>query len=725
MPLATTSSRPFPAFRALAIMAAVVALYLVLGGLLLASRQNTRTLRGEILALDNRLLEIRGGVEKLQSLTLLAAFSGEGDFMAGHEERRLGLARGLDRLRAAPGSEVLALDRLRDGIDAVARAQAGVLALAARGEAAKARALLAGREYDGARDALERTLEECDAAIDRAADAVLDRQEAYVTRALWCIALFLPVFVVAGGLLLGRARREARTNIAARAALAASERRFRATFEQAAVGIAHVGLDGAFLRVNARFGEITGYGREELSRLTFAAITHPDDLGRDLELVNRLEGGEIATYSLEKRYVRKGGDLVWVALTVSLARDDDGRPEYYISVVEDISARKAMEAAARESAETVSALLDATSDRVVLIDRDGKILAVNAAVTDTLGIPAADITGRLAVDLMPGPVTTARLERLRQALDTGRPQRFTDERAGIVFDNIITPLPDAAGGYNRAAMFARDVTRIIRATEAAEAASRAKSEFLANMSHEIRTPLNGILGLTQLLAVSDLGPEQRRDLDDIAAAAGGLLALVEDLLELATIEAGRLELVREPFVLGSVLQAAAAELDAPARKKGLELVVDIGEGVPAILLGDGDRLRQVLLKLGGNAVKFTDSGSARLIVRRDRAASPPGGDAAVLVFSVADTGIGIAREDHARIFENFTQADGSFTRRFGGSGLGLAIARRLVERMGGKIFLESEPGRGSTFSFAIRFELPDGEEELEEAGLRPALRREE
>ncbi len=272
---------------------------------------------------------------------------------------------------------------------------------------------------------------------------------------------------------------------------------------------------------------------------------------------------------------------------------------------------------------------------------------------------------------------------------------------------------DEAGKPVRFAGTRIDITDLKRieaelrqAKEAAEAASRAKSAFLANVSHEIRTPMNAILGMTELALDTDLTDEQRGYLATVHASANALLGIINDLLDFSKIEAGKLALDEAPFSLPRVVHDTARALSVRARQKGLELRCRIGADVPDVLVGDAGRLRQVLLNLVGNAVKFTDAGEVEMSVA---ACGPTAGPAVnpqagvELYFAVSDSGIGIPPEQQGRIFEAFEQADNSTTRRHGGTGLGLSIAARLVGLMGGRIRVESAPGRGSTFSFTARF----------------------
>ncbi len=364
-----------------------------------------------------------------------------------------------------------------------------------------------------------------------------------------------------------------------------------------------------------------------------------------------------------------------------------------------------------DSRDLTKALMNAVTDSFLLVDREGCLLALNEPFAKKYGHTVAEISGTNVFDLFDPDTARQRRDIVGEAVLKRSAVTFTDEKDGYFYQHHIYPITDQKGEVTRVAISASDVTESKRTEQtlkeakvAAEAANQAKSLFLANMSHEIRTPMNAILGLTRILEDSPLAEPERRHVAQIRLSARLLLGILNDILDFSKIEAGQLELERAPFALDEVLRGVSVIVSADAHSKGIAARFEIAPEVPPLLVGDSLRLQQVLINLAGNAVKFTQAGEVVVAVGLLEGR----GDEVILEIAVRDTGIGISPEQRERLFQAFSQADSSTTRRYGGSGLGLVISNRLVTLMGGEITVSSEPGQGSEFRFTARFGVAAG-----------------
>ena len=409
----------------------------------------------------------------------------------------------------------------------------------------------------------------------------------------------------------------------------------------------------------------------------------------------------------------------------ALSIEGRGEALRVIAIVRAVAPDALAEAAFRQS-ERFRTILDQIEDGCSVVDLRGNYLFVNDAFCRIFGFSRDKILGQSFKGTQ-NPVRHAKtVEIFNTVYRTGQPVKAYEYKvtpSNLYVEQSITLERDASGRPVGFLSVYRDCTArklaeaaLADAKEAAESANRAKSEFLANMSHEIRTPMNGIIGMTALALDGELTPPQHECLVTIRHQAESLLTVVNDILDFSKIEQRHLDLESVPFALADAVRDVVAPLEVTARGKGVELSTTITPDVPAFVVGDPVRLMQIVTNVLSNAVKFTLRGSVRLDVSIDARAD----DGATLRFRVADTGIGVPADKRSAIFEPFQQADGSMTRRFGGTGLGLAIASNLLALMGGRIWVDSEPGAGSTFQFIVPVAIAASAPDREGARSAPA-----
>jgi PAS domain S-box-containing protein len=512
-------------------------------------------------------------------------------------------------------------------------------------------------------------------------------------------------------------------------ALRESEERFRAMFEEAPIGVAWGPLEAStlvptFLRRpggqgpfhwNRAYREMLGYSEEELQALHFSEYIHQEDLPRQLESYRDLVEGKVDRYELEMRYIGRAGGIIWAHVIDSIVRDEEGGALFGLTMVEDITQRKLAEEALRRSEAEVrrqkqyfESLVELSPTAIVTLNLDGNVTSWNPAAENLFGYTQQEAIGRNVDDLV------ARSDELHaEALDatpraaSGERVRLTTRRTrkdGRLVDVEVQAAPIFIGS-EQVGIYAlyHDIGELLRARREAETATEAKSAFLATMSHEIRTPLNAVIGMTELLLGTDLTAEQSELAGVVDTSGHVLLGVINEILDFSKIEAGSLELERRPLVLRDCVETALELVAASAAAKGLDVACLVDPQAPAAIRGDSTRLRQILANLLTNAVKFTEHGEIVLTVEWESAPDRTG-DAHRLHFTVRDTGIGIPANRLDSLFESFSQVDASTTRRYGGTGLGLAISKRLCEMMGGEMWVDSEPGKGSAFHFTLSAE---------------------
>ncbi|WP_227816556.1 PAS domain S-box protein [Nitrogeniibacter aestuarii] len=500
-----------------------------------------------------------------------------------------------------------------------------------------------------------------------------------------------------------------------RAALKESEARKSVITEAALDCIITIDEQGMVVEFNPAAERTFGFSRADVQQAPLSRFIIPPELreAHDQGMERYLAGAEskIINRLIEVRAMHKDGTEFPVELTV-LPVEVDGK-RLFTAYVRDISERKAAAAALEAKEARIRGILENLSELVFETDASLNWRYLNPTWVQLTNSPIDNAIGRHALAWLPAS-ERARLRHALAPLAAGRTERVrTDIRvtgsAGepAWFEIFIRPLRSEDGALTGFAGTASDITRrkeveqtLRESKEIAEHANRAKSDFLANMSHEIRTPMNAVIGMTDLALETQLDDEQREYLSTVKRSADALLSVLNDILDFSKIEAGKLDFEHIAFGLRDCVSLANKTLKDQAERKGLTLTQNVDPTVPDQLLGDPHRLRQVLLNLISNAIKFTEEGhiSVRVGLSQSRASE------AELLFTVEDSGIGIAEDKQKIIFEAFSQADTTSTRRYGGTGLGLAICAQLVSGMQGRIWVESTPDKGSIFRFTARFD---------------------
>jgi PAS domain S-box-containing protein len=440
----------------------------------------------------------------------------------------------------------------------------------------------------------------------------------------------------------------------------------------------------------------------------FLSRLHPDDV-QPMREAFQTQARKQDRIDHSYRLRRKDGSFVSIH-AAGRVHAENGATVRLSGTLVDISAQRAAEAARDATADRLTAVLDSVSESILTLNSGGQVTHSNPAARQLLGKRLS--RGCKAQDLFEDNPDLAALYRT-----TGCELRLRGdhETAATDVEIYLSPIAGDNGDDAASTLVIRDISArksyersILEALRQAEEAGRAKSEFLAMMSHEIRTPMNGVMGMAQVLLDTDLSPDQREALRIIYSSGTALLSIINDVLDFSKVEAGKLDLDIQPFDPAEAARDVMDLVRGGLENRGLTLLIDLDPALPARVLGDAGRVRQILLNLLGNAVKFTEAGEVRLEMRR-------GAEPEVIEISVADTGIGMSNKVVASLFQAFQQADASTTRRYGGTGLGLTICKRLADLMGGDIQVASTPNQGSVFTCTLR--LP--EERGEQAALAP------
>jgi two-component system, sensor histidine kinase and response regulator len=491
-------------------------------------------------------------------------------------------------------------------------------------------------------------------------------------------------------------------------------KKLSAAVEQSPISIVITDPEGRIEYVNQHFENATGYSVEE------AIGKNPRILNSGLlpkefftELWETISSGQ--DWHGEFANVRKDGRLFWESASISSIKDENGIVTQYVALKEDITERKKVEEDLEENRQLLSSVIENSTSLIFMKDLEGKYILVNKSFEKVLKFKKETILGKTDYEIYPKEVAEELRHNDRLVVESRQPISEEEvvpiEGQDLPLLSIKFPILDAKGNAVAVCGMSTDISQLKKteedlreARDEAEAATKAKGDFLANMSHEIRTPMNAIIGLDSLLTKTDLNPKQLDYVEKIGLSARNLLGIINDILDFSKIEAGKLDIENTNFNLNEVLGNLSSMIGNKAREKGLELIFNQDTDIPPSLVGDPLRLGQILLNLTNNSIKFTENGEIEVSAKIESGTQ----NEILMRFEIRDTGIGLTPEQSGKLFQSFSQADSSTTRKYGGTGLGLTISKRLSELMGGEIGVESEYGKGSTFFFTARFGIGKG-----------------